>query len=145
MMNEAEEGQLVVLASKHGAGDLLMFLGRLCADKARSCLDPVRRTEQERAASHCHEAAAILAHMGSVVLSRSLMRAAAQERATARARIRLTGVRPNYVLHTGGYGGLPYEIELTNAATGFALQRVLRELATDKPRFFGTEDSKKIT
>lgn len=54
-----------------------------------------------------------------------------------RSRIKMCGIGPNYQLHTGGFAGLPYHIDITNAATGFALQRTLRELAASKPDLFG--------
>lgn len=61
MMNEYDEGVVTVLAAKHGVGDLLLCLGRLCTDKSRGNTHPIRRAQLELAASHCQDAAAILA------------------------------------------------------------------------------------
>lgn len=50
--------------------------------------------------------------------------------------IALTGVSPMYSIRTSGFGGLPYGIDLDNAATGFAIVRALRERAAVHPEMF---------
>lgn len=64
MMNEYDESVITVLAAKHGVGDLLLCLGRLCADKSQRNPHASRRAELELASSHCRDAAAVLAGDG---------------------------------------------------------------------------------
>jgi hypothetical protein len=54
------------------------------------------------------------------------------------SRIRVTGVFGNYVLHTGGFGGMPSRVDLTNIQVAFVFQRTLRALADAKPDLFGS-------
>jgi hypothetical protein len=51
-----------------------------------------------------------------------------------RKQIYLTGYSGNYKVRTGGIGGLPYEIDLTDYRLGNALVRTLRAEAKTRDR-----------